>query len=167
MSGLRFVPVTAPGQIQAVAALAERIWKEHYSSILKPEQIDYMVEKFQSAPAISDQLAHQNYRYYLLNADGADVGYAAVHPGEDALFLSTLYLSREVRGGGYASRTLPFLESLCRQRKLPKIWLTVNRFNSGSIAAYQKLGFETVRTQVADIGHGYVMDDYIMEKPVL
>jgi ribosomal protein S18 acetylase RimI-like enzyme len=59
------------------------------------------------------------------------------------------------------------LEDLCRRDGLPKIWLTVNRNNSNSIKTYESLGFVKSRTQIADIGEGFVMDDYIMEKPTL
>ena len=37
---------------------------------------------------------------------------------------------------------------------------------SGSIAAYNRLGFQKVRTQKADIGGGFFMDDDIMEKTI-
>lgn len=46
------------------------------------------------------------------------------------------------------------------------LYLTVNRENAGSIAAYLAMGFRKVREQVTDIGEGYVMDDFIMEKAV-
>ncbi len=35
---------------------------------------------------------------------------------------------------------------------------------SQAIRAYERNGFRTVRSQVADIGRGFVMDDYVMEK---
>ena len=38
------------------------------------------------------------------------------------------------------------------------LWLTVNRFNENSIAAYKKMGFEVIREQAADIGNDYVME---------
>ena len=44
------------------------------------------------------------------------------------------------------------------------ISLTVNKHNSNSIEAYKKMGFEIIRPMVTDIGSGYVMDDYYMEK---
>ena len=47
-----------------------------------------------------------------------------------------------------------------------KLQLQVNRDNKAKYF-YEKLGFEVVRTQVFDIGQGYVMDDYVMEKKVL
>ena len=52
------------------------------------------------------------------------------------------------------------------EQGLVALYLTVNRENAGSIAAYLAMGFRKVREQVTDIGEGYVMDDFIMEKAV-
>ena len=46
---------------------------------------------------------------------------------------------------------------------LPAIRLTVNKGNADSIAIYRHTGFAIVIDVVADIGNGYVMDDYVME----
>lgn len=86
-----------------------------------------------------------------------------VRPEEDALFLSKLYIHSGSRGRGYARQALNFLIQRCKKYGLTKIWLTVNRNNLNTIAAYKKMGFQIVREQVADIGNGFVMDDYIME----
>jgi RimJ/RimL family protein N-acetyltransferase len=56
--------------------------------------------------------------------------------------------------------------NLCKEKGYHKIWLTVNRFNENTIKVYEKKGFIKTRTQVADIGNGFVMDDYIMEKTI-
>jgi ribosomal protein S18 acetylase RimI-like enzyme len=42
--------------------------------------------------------------------------------------------------------------------------LNVNKHNIKAIGAYRKSGYETVESVVADIGGGYVMDDYVMAK---
>lgn len=152
--------------IARLAAMADEVWHEFFVEILSPAQIDYMVEKFQSVAALTDQIGNQGYEYYFLEPGGQPVGYAGIRPGEGKLLLSKLYILKRFRGKGYASRAFDFLETVCRERRLATIWLTVNRHNANSIAIYKKRGFETVRTQVADIGNGYVMDDYIMEKPV-
>ena len=47
-----------------MAQLADEIWHEHYQNILSPEQIDYMVERYQSVQAITEQL-EQGYHYLL------------------------------------------------------------------------------------------------------
>ena len=38
--------------------------------------------------------------------------------------------------------------------------------NIGAISAYEKLGFRKVGSLVQDIGSGFVMDDFAMEKGV-
>ena len=42
----------------------------------------------------------------------------------------------------------------------------VNKYNSNSIAAYEKMGFLNLGPTVADIGDGFIMDDYIMRLPL-
>ena len=65
-----FEPVVSPGQVETVAALAAEIWREHYEGILSPDQIEYMVEQFQSASAVDRQIMEEGYRYWLIKADG-------------------------------------------------------------------------------------------------
>ena len=161
-----FYPVKTEKNIKELCCLAEKIWHEHFTPIIGAAQVDYMVERFQSVPAVTQQLK-EGYAYYLLLLEGRAVGYMGVHEEEESLFLSKLYLSRENRGKGYSRQALNFLEDLCRQRGLTKIWLTVNRRNDKTIAAYKAMGLTVAREQKTDIGGGFVMDDYIMEKPVV
>lgn len=168
MNEVVFVSVQEKVQIEKVAQIADETWHEHYDDILEPNQIDYMIEKFQSTKAIVGQMINENYRYILLHVDGTNVGYAAIHEEvrTKKLFLSKLYILECFRGKGYASQTIQYLEKLCKDRDYGTIWLTVNKKNVNSISTYEKKGFIKTRTQVTDIGEGYVMDDYIMEKAI-
>jgi len=65
-----------------------------------------------------------------------------------------------------SKKAFDLMEQQCTQKKLGKIWLTVNRNNDSSIKTYENLGFTITTTKVADIGAGFVMDDYIMEKSI-
>lgn len=121
-----------------------------------------MVEKFQSFHALKEQIAN-GYEYYRIFDHDEFCGYCGIHPENGKLFLSKLYLKKEARGKHLATQTFDFLKQLCRERGLSAIWLTCNKHNDNSLAVYRHLGFETVDTQVADIGNGFVMDDYIME----
>jgi len=163
---LSLQPVRTEDEIGIVARLGAEIWREHYIRIITAEQIEYMLDKFQSERAIADQIGHQGYEYYLMQADGVNAGYLAIKPEDAKLFLSKFYLLKAFRGRGYGSRAIGFLADMCRERGLTAIWLTVNRHNTSSIAVYERNGFRIVRTQVADIGGGYVMDDYVMEKEI-
>jgi ribosomal protein S18 acetylase RimI-like enzyme len=161
-----FPHVNTAEEIAELARLAAEIWREYYVSIITIEQIDYMIGKFQSVQAITDQIHLQGYEYYLIHHDRSAVGYMSVRQEEGKLFLSKFYISKEHRGRGYASQAIAFLEQLCKDRNLNHIWLTVNRHNESSIAVYEKKGFRIVQEQIADIGNGFVMDDYIMEKEI-
>lgn len=46
--------------IQELATLAYEIWFEYYPEILTLGQIYYMINKFQSAAAIKDQMRNEN-----------------------------------------------------------------------------------------------------------
>ncbi len=52
-------------QIETVARLACEIWNQHFIPIIGKAQVDYMLEKFQSKRAISEQIEN-GYSYYLL-----------------------------------------------------------------------------------------------------
>ena len=163
METITLVPVTTPTQIETVAELAEKIWSEHYAELLGPAQICYMVEKFQSAPAVRSQLEHDGYQYFLFQYGGANAGYLAIQFREDSLFLSKIYVEKEFRRKRLAKTGVEYAKKICLDKGFQKLWLTVNKGNSGSIAAYEKMGFRITREQTADIGGGFVMDDYIME----
>ena len=149
--------------IKKIAELANVIWHEFFTSILSDEQIDYMVEKYQSYPAITKAVNEDGYRYYMAY-DGDDLcGYLGIHDeGEGTIFISKVYVRADKRRRGIASLMLDRLHEDFPASK--KWYLTVNRYNSGSIAVYEKRGFYKAREQVADIGNGFVMDDYVMEK---
>lgn len=161
-----FEPVDSPAAVERVAVLAAEIWREHYKGILAPDQIDYMVERFQSAAAIRRQLEEEGYHYWLMAVEGQDGGFYGACPGEGGLFLSKLYVLKAFRGRGLASAVMERCRDWCRREGYPHIVLTVNKDNRGSIAVYRHLGFEKIRDQTVDIGHGFVMDDYVMRLPV-
>ncbi|BCJ98808.1 GNAT family N-acetyltransferase [Anaerocolumna chitinilytica] len=165
---LQIAKVVSAEDIKQLAQAALKIWNEYYIQIITKEQIDYMVNKFQSAEAIADQIENQGYEYYLLKPEDAIAGYIGVkETPQDFLFLSKFYILKENRGKGYAREAMDFMTELCKQRGIKKIWLTVNRNNENSIKVYEKFGFHVIKTQVSDIGNGYVMDDFIMEKDIL
>ena len=96
------------GEVKILGTLAFEIWHEHFVSILSEEQIEYMVEKFQSEPAMRAQLENQGYLYYLAYEDGKPAAYAAIvpNPEEESIFLSKLYVKKEHRGKGFARQLM-------------------------------------------------------------
>src|SRR5262249_43125878 len=78
---------------------------------------------------------------------------------------SKLYLKREARGSGAGRLTMERIERFARGRGLGSIWLTVNKRNP-SVRAYQRMGFAITADLCTDVGAGFVMDDYRMEKAI-
>ena len=90
--------------IKELAQLADNIWHEYWGIILTPEQIDYMIEKFQSEKAINEQYNNENYTYYFINQNGKNIGYFGISKKKNYLFLSKLYISKGFRSKGIGRR---------------------------------------------------------------
>lgn len=168
-----FRPVRTDEEIERLARIAGEIWREYWPALIGRDQTEYMIESFQSLAAIRHGIAEDGYEYWLVE-DGNQpegrriVGYTGGYeePSIEQFFISKIYLYDWARGHGYASRTIGFYEELCRNRRLKAMYLTVNKHNELGIRAYRGKGFETVDAVETDIGSGFIMDDYIMEKRI-
>lgn len=158
--------VCGEADIRRMTKVAEVVWREANTAFCSPEQVEYMIEMFQSYEAVSGQLMH-GYRYFLVEEDGEILAYFGVQPQGERLFLSKFYILKEHRGKGIFSMGLEFMAQLCREQQLDTIYLTVNRNNTHACEVYLHKGFKIAEEAVADIGCGFVMDDYIMEYDVI
>ncbi len=165
---ITFQTAQAERDCHLLAELAQEIWTEHYQELLGMEQIHYMLEKFQSAEKIKQDILHNGYIYWIAFANGVPCGYCAVCPKEEdnSLFISKIYIRRACRGNKIARMFFEKAQELARSQSRSFLWLTVNKQNSGSISVYEHLGFKITDAVVSDIGSGYVMDDYIMKYPL-
>jgi GNAT superfamily N-acetyltransferase len=154
-------------QIEYVAALAREIWTQHYVQIVGEKQVEYMLSNFQSSDAIRSQIS-EGAEYYLAKTRNDPVGYAGltVDKRKSKLLLSKLYVRSAARGTGAGKAMLDFVEQKCTIEGISCVWLTVNKMNLDSIKWYQHRGFVVTDEVKSDIGGGFFMDDYIMEKNV-
>lgn len=148
--------------LPSIAELANDIWREHYTPIIGSEQVEYMLKKYQSVSAMAEQISNGVF-YYSVLLDGKLVGYLSFYRTNEALFLSKIYVSSSLRGKGIGRQAMEFITEQAKTMGLAKVQLTVNKYNSGSIEAYKRMGFKTVNEVVVDIGGGFVMDDFVME----
>ena len=160
------IEVGTNDQIAIVESLAREIWTEHYPPIIGKEQVCYMLDRFQSKGAISAQIKDEGFRYFLIEEEGRYIGYLGVQLKGEELFLSKIYVRSSERKKGFGKRAVHFLEDLARRHHLKKISLTVNKNNTTAVKAYEKMGFKNLGPVVQDIGNGFVMDDFRMEKQI-
>ena len=162
MDGLRVIPVSNIELVYSLSAIADDIWHEHFTPIIGEAQVDYMLDKFLSPDALTEQI-NSGYQYYIFSFEYTFAGFAGIHKENGKLFLSKLYVHKDFRGTGIGTYMFKQFIELCKKNSLDTIWLTCNRHNSNTIEVYKHWGFEIVREEATDIGNGFVMDDYIME----
>ena len=164
------MPVATEKQILEVEAAANKVWHNYYKDILSPEQIDYMLKKYQSKEALYKQLA-EGYIYYMLMVDDELAGYMCVLVQSDCVNLSRLYIKAEYRRRGLAKRAINYFDTFFSSPNngynyIQKIRLNVERKNSFAINVYEHLGFHKVKAVDTDIGGGFFCNDYIMERRI-
>lgn len=165
---LEFIPVVSEEDIEQVARMADEIWHEYWPGLISYAQVDYMIETFQSKEALSADIKEADYKYWIVKDSGRAIGYTGSHIEMDnsKLFISKIYLYSAERGRGLAAKIIAFYQDICKQNGLSAMYLTVNKYNTLGIRAYERNGFVKIRSAVTNIGKGFVMDDYIMEKIV-
>ncbi len=159
-SSVSIVPVET-NDIPVVAELARAIWFEHYPSIISWSQIHYMLERGYAPRVIAAELA-RGVEWRLASDGGRSFGFASWERFGDVVKLHKLYVERVARGRGTGRQLVEVATQDARQAGVREIVLAVNKRNYGSIRAYLGLGFSFQRAVRDEIGHGFVMDDYVM-----
>ena len=148
-----------PTDIPLIRQLAEKIWWEHYPSIISEDQIAFMLELMYSDAALLRQMEEEGQTFWLPEKDGQVLGFLAVSTQESgAYFLHKFYLDSREKGLG----TIVFELLLARYSDLNTLRLRVNRRNFKSVNFYFKVGFRIEYCIDTPFGGGYVMDDFQM-----
>lgn len=163
-----FIRDATPDDVERIQRLADRIWRACYPGIISLEQIDYMLGWMYSREKILAEMAGEQIRYLLLapNADAEPLGFAAFGPGETSneVMLHKLYIDPDHQRCGFGSALLRTVLAQAEISGADRVSLRVNRHNTTAIRAYQKNGFAVTAEDRADIGNGFVMDDFILTR---
>jgi diamine N-acetyltransferase len=152
--------------LKTVERLAREIWPVTYGDILTQEQLDYMLDLIYNNAALSDQLLNQQHTFLMVEQEGEPVAFAAystVEPGISKLH--KIYVHQKTQGQGIGKKLIDYIVSQLRSQNIHTLRLNVNRQNKARFF-YEKLGFEVVKEEDIDIGKGYFMVDYVMERPI-
>ncbi len=145
--------------IPLIRQMAERIWWEHYPSIISADQIAFMLELIYSDSALQRQMQTEGQVFWLAEKNGQALGFLAVsQKGLGDYFLHKFYLDTRGRGFG----TIVFELLLARYPDLQELRLRVNRRNFKSVNFYFKVGFRIEFCIDIPFGEDYVMDDFQM-----
>ncbi|MBR6021801.1 MAG: GNAT family N-acetyltransferase [Kiritimatiellae bacterium] len=163
---LTYQPVSTDADIAAVRRMADAIWPPTFSPILPPDQIPYMMRMMYDAPVIRAELG-AGVRWELVLLDGEPAGYLSWGPypppgRPGAAKLHKVYLLPALHSRGIGQAMLAHALDACRADGYSRVFLAVNKRNDRAIRAYKRHGFAVAESVVADIGSGFVMDDYLM-----
>lgn len=151
-------------EVDAVSALARVVWQATYPALISQAQIDFMLADRYAAERIHAQLDDPRHAWWVAQHNQTQAGFAhASLDGADCK-LDKLYVHPDSQRQGIGRALLAAVQDWARAQHAHRLWLQVNRGNTQAIAAYQKQGFRIVESRLFDIGHGFVMDDHVMER---
>ena len=152
--------------LTTVEQLAREIWPVAYDGIVPPQQLVYMLDLIYNNTALRDQLLNQQHTFLMVEQDGKSIGFASystVAPGISKLH--KLYVHQSTQGQGIGKLLVDHIIAQLQPLSVHTLRLNVNRYNKARFF-YEKLGFEIKKEEDVDIGSGYFMIDYVMEKTI-
>jgi len=149
--------------IPLIRDLSQRIWPATYSTILSAEQISYMMNLIYSEEALRKQMKEQHE--FIIVSDGTEpVGFASFSLLSPGIYkLHKIYVMPQNQGRGTGKYVIGEIIKAIIRKGGHGLQLNVNR-NNKARDFYEKLGFIVIREEDIDIGGGYFMNDYVMEK---
>ncbi|MEN9988060.1 MAG: hypothetical protein RLZZ585_1099 [Bacteroidota bacterium] len=151
-------------ELPILESLAHEIWPHTYADIITKEQMDFMLNWMYSTETLVAQ-QQSGHEFYLISKDNTDVGFIALEQAGQELKVNKVYVLPEVQGCGAGKQLMDKAIERAKTKHCTNIFLQVNRANKAKFF-YDKLGFTIRREEKFDIGHGFFMDDYIMELKV-
>jgi GNAT superfamily N-acetyltransferase len=148
-----------------VHQLAKTIWPDAFKDILKPDQIEYMLDWMYNINTLTDQV-QTGHLFYMVTLDGIPKGFLGLEPNfPDAgtLRIHKIYVDTHVHGKGLGKALLEKAIEIGKELDATTINLNVNRFNA-AVDFYKSQGFKIVKEENIDIGREYLMEDYVMVK---
>lgn len=157
----------AANEVPTVQKLAHRIWPQCYQSIISEAQIEYMLSIWYQPNVMAREMELRGVWYALIEAEAhGAVGYISFehYQDTDICFINKLYLLPEMHGRGLGAAALLWSGERALEMGCRRLQLRVNKANLTAIRSYQRAGFSFLDDVCTDIGSGFVMDDYRMEK---
>jgi RsiW-degrading membrane proteinase PrsW (M82 family)/ribosomal protein S18 acetylase RimI-like enzyme len=149
--------------VPLIRELAWKVWPHTYAGINPPDQIEYMMELIYSETSLQNQMA-KGHIFLLIYDEENAAGFSSYSQDTPTGYkLQKIYALPEYQGRGAGKFLLDYIISDIRSRGGTTLSLNVNRHNKAR-SFYEKMGFTIKSEEDVDIGNGYYMFDYVMEK---
>ena len=148
-----------------IRSLADQIWPQTFQNILTKEQITYMMEMMYSPSSVEKQM-ERGHHYLLAVENGEYLGYLSYelnHKQTNITKIHKIYILPSLQGKGVGRFFINAIGEIAKENQNSELSLNVNRFNK-AIGFYTNIGFEIIGSEDIEIGNGFLMEDYIMNK---
>jgi ribosomal protein S18 acetylase RimI-like enzyme len=152
-------------ELPKVQQIAHQTWPDTFGKILSPDQITYMLKLMYSLEELNSQL-EKGVTFLLATDEKTELGFAGFeldYSESSKAKLHKLYLLPSAQGKGLGKKLILNVADRARESGQKSLLLNVNKYNQSAIEFYIRMGFAEIYKEVIDIGHGYVMDDLVME----
>jgi diamine N-acetyltransferase len=153
--------------LESIRELACKIWPSAYEEILGKEQLNYMLDNIYSLSALQHQFSVLKQHFIMVIENDTPIGFASFSAHDDPKFyhVNKLYVLPGEQGKNVGKQVLEYIIAEIKKAGATSLQLNVNRFNK-ALHFYEKQGFKIIREEDIDIGEGYFMNDYVMEKKI-
>ncbi|SFQ19325.1 GNAT family N-acetyltransferase [Parafilimonas terrae] len=149
--------------IPTIHKMAHAIWPPTFGDILSADQINYMLNLIYSEASLLSQLK-EGHIFLLAEEGDIPIAYADYSLLKNGIYkLNKIYILPSHQGKGVGRLLIEHIIQSIKKENATSLLLNVNRYNKAK-GMYERLGFKVIGEEDIDIGKGYFMNDYIMEK---
>jgi len=160
------ISIFQSSEVQIIQQIAYQTWPDTFKGILSTEQIEYMLNWMYNLETLKNQML-KGHVFFGVKHNDKFVGFAGVEAFKESksLKLHKLYVLPDAQGLGFGLQLFQKVEEHAQSQGLTKITLNVNRFNA-SLHFYTHQGMTIVKEENIDIGNGFWMEDFVLEKEI-
>jgi GNAT superfamily N-acetyltransferase len=162
------ITLATANDFKTIQEIAYKTWPDTYGEILSKAQLDYMLDAFYSEETLNDNVIEKGHHFLLAKENEAVLGFAAYeynYQDNNRTRIHKIYILPQTQGKGIGKAIIEYIEKLAIENHSAALSLNVNRFNK-ALSFYQKIGFEIIAEENIELDHGYLMEDFVMEKPL-
>lgn len=160
------ISIATKFELPIIKDLALKIWPSAYGEIISDVQLEYMLTKFYDLDFLEIQMNVKNQVFLIIENENKPVGFCSYElniENSENTKLHKLYVLPETQGTGIGKKLLNEVEKIALENKNFSVILNVNRYNT-AFDFYKKQNYNVVKEVDIEIGNGYLMEDFVMEK---
>lgn len=149
--------------IDLIRELTMQVWPQTYIPIIGAQQVAYMLEQFYAPASLQHQMDN-GHTFIICSYNEVPAAFASFSETEPGIVkLHKLYILPGMQGKGIGRIMIKYITDNIAPLGAKSLRLNVNIHNHAAIAFYGKAGFTKLRDEDIDIGHGYYMNDHVLE----